>query len=59
MHETCTQGISYSGYLHWAPNVTGVKEPCLNWDSKPGPLAYCESTLTTELLRPDMLTELL
>ena len=25
MHETYTQGISYSGYLHWAPNVTGVR----------------------------------
>lgn len=39
--------------------MSQVLEPCLNWDSKPGPLAYCKSTLTTELLRPDMFTELL
>lgn len=29
----------------------------LKWDSNPGPLVYSASALTTELLRPDTLTD--
>lgn len=38
-------------------NVTHGKKSSLNWDSNSGLLAYCNSALTTELLRPDILTD--
>ena len=57
MREAYAQGISYSGYLRWAPNVTGGEKSSLNRDSNPGPLAYRASALPTELLRPDILTD--
>ena len=56
MREAYAQGISYSGYLQWVPNVTGGEKSCLNRDSNPGPLMYHASALPTELLRPDILT---
>ena len=34
--------IQCSGYLRWAPNVTGGERSGLNQDSNPGPLAYRE-----------------
>lgn len=37
--------------------LTGGKKLSLNWDSYPGPLAYSDNTLTTKLLRPDILTD--
>ena len=46
-----------NGYLCWASNVTGAKKSSLNQDSNPGPHAYCASSLTTELLRPDLLSD--
>lgn len=45
------------GLKHWAPNMTGGEKSSLNLASNPGPLAYRVSTLTTELLRPDILNE--
>lgn len=39
MRKAYTQGISYSGYLRWSPNVAGEKSN-LNRESIPGPLAY-------------------
>ena len=37
--------------------VTGGENSSPNRDLNPGPLAYRTSTLTTELLRPDILTD--
>nr|XP_034322691.1 uncharacterized protein LOC105323939 [Crassostrea gigas] len=37
--------------------VTGGEKSSLNQDSNPGPLAYCAKALSTELLRPDILTD--
>ena len=48
MREAYAQGISYSGYLHWVPNVTGGEKSCLKRGSNRA------STLPTELLRPDI-----
>lgn len=45
------------GLKHWAPNMTDGEKSSLNLASNPGPLAYRVSTLTTELLRPDILTD--
>lgn len=44
----CHRNIAFHLY------VTGGKNSSLNPDSNPGPLAFCASTLTTELLRPDI-----
>lgn len=38
-------------------NVTGGKKSCLSRDSNQGSLAYRISTLTAEILRPDILTD--
>lgn len=37
--------------------VTGGEKSSLNQDSNPGPLAYPAKALSTELLRPDILTD--
>lgn len=37
--------------------VTGCEKSCFNQDSNPGPQAYWASFLTTELVRPDILTD--
>ena len=38
-------------------HVTGGERSSLNWDLNPRPLAYHASTLTTELLRPNILLD--
>lgn len=38
--------------------VKGSEKSSLNQDSNPGPLAYHLSTLTTELLSPNVLTDI-
>ena len=51
----CSDNILINnGFLCWASNVTGGKKSSLHQDSNPGPHAYCASSLTTELLRPDL-----
>lgn len=43
-------------FVRWAPNVTGSEKSSPNRDSNSGFLAYRDSALTTELLKPDILT---
>lgn len=43
-------------------NLASIKKTCCeksssNWDFNPGPLIYPSSDLTTEILRPDILTD--
>lgn len=54
--ETCSWEVTM-GFVLWAPNVKGGEKSSLNCDLNPGPLAYYASALTTELLRPDSLTD--
>lgn len=54
--ETCSWVVSM-GFVLWAPNVRGGDKSSLNRDLNPGPMAYYASALTTELLRPDTLTD--
>lgn len=53
--ETCYKGVTVR-FVRWAQNVTGGEKSSPNRNSNPGPLAYRASTLTTEILRPKILT---
>ena len=62
MHEAYAQGISYSGYLQWVPNVTGGESHVLNetwtqglWRTVPAlyPLSYWEPILWLTLTHLD------